>query len=339
MSLEKTVRKNEKVSFKDRVTSGLKYAAGVGVTLGALAFGTARAEEPAYQGADFNRDGVVDARDLAEYATQWLAESEGKNVIPVYDCGCLNESNAVYVLQNDINAEGNCFDITADGVKFDLRGHILQGNGGGVGVNIKGGFVSVIDGTIYNFASGLQVSSGQSNSISDLTLFQNTYFGIAFEENLSSSVTNTRSMESPIAIQLGSSGGRIQNSSFSGTLYDIDSMGRNVFENCIFQTFSPNSSFKRMHDYRCLVLDKNRSAVDDALVTLVRQSGEVESSLRTRQWDGTPKVTVTSWVLEEGEVRYNAPFSVIIEKEGTVLNIPHYWNPNGTNGNEIIVLE
>ena len=71
--------------------------------------------------ADFNKDGIVDVRDMEAFGDAWL-ETEGQTsgIIPVYECGCLDQAGATYVLMNDVEAQGDCFEIGADGINLNL---------------------------------------------------------------------------------------------------------------------------------------------------------------------------------------------------------------------------
>ena len=75
---------------------------------------------------DFNKDGVVDTKDMTDFADAWLAESEGREVIPVYDCGCLDQAGKTYKLVTDLGAEwglNSCLSIDANNVCIDLNRH------------------------------------------------------------------------------------------------------------------------------------------------------------------------------------------------------------------------
>ena len=56
----------------------------------------------------------------------------------VYTIGDLAQANTLYILQNDIVADGTAFSIGASNLSFDLNGHtITYGNAGGTGVGIR----------------------------------------------------------------------------------------------------------------------------------------------------------------------------------------------------------
>src|SRR4030042_5090116 len=74
--------------------------------------------------ADFNRDGIVDAEDLKAFGDAWLAATEGQTnrIIPVYECGCLDQAGATYVLMKDINnVEGDCFTAKTGDFVFNFN--------------------------------------------------------------------------------------------------------------------------------------------------------------------------------------------------------------------------
>jgi parallel beta-helix repeat protein len=147
-----------------------------------LSYGkTARADESDYLPADFNKDGIVDVRDMTDFAEEWVKSSGEKTRISISECGCLNEPNAVYVLQNDINdVQGTCFEIGADGVSLDLNNKNLVGSG--IGKEDCGIYVSNCNnvtisngGFIVGFQYGIYLKSSLNNKIKNIHEFANKY--------------------------------------------------------------------------------------------------------------------------------------------------------------------
>ena len=140
---------------------------------------SARADESNYLPADFNKDGVVDVRDMEAFAEEWLASEGESTVIPVYDCGCLNEPNATYVLMNDVETIGSCFEIGADGVTLDLGGHTIKGNGTGIGVEIVQGLEDILitKGSFGNFDIGTSIVRNASVNVKEI-IGRNNNIGI-----------------------------------------------------------------------------------------------------------------------------------------------------------------
>ncbi len=144
---------------------------------------------------DFNGDGIVDFRDFAEFADYWLAEKEGRKIIPVYECGCLDEPNALYIQQNDVETDGTCFEIQANGIKLNLNNKNIIGDG--IGKKDYGIYVDKHDnvtisngGFIIGFRWGIYLTNNKNNKINKIHEFANEY-GIFFEscsENIISDI-------------------------------------------------------------------------------------------------------------------------------------------------------
>jgi hypothetical protein len=49
----------------------------------------------------------------------------GAQTINVTACGCLNQANTDYVLQNDVVSDGSCFAIAGQNISLDLNGHTI----------------------------------------------------------------------------------------------------------------------------------------------------------------------------------------------------------------------
>src|SRR5260221_13002133 len=46
-------------------------------------------------------------------------------LLPLADCGSLDESGATYVLQKDVSSPGTCFIVKADRITLDLNQHTV----------------------------------------------------------------------------------------------------------------------------------------------------------------------------------------------------------------------
>lgn len=237
----------------------------VALVVGASAvLGTAESAKGGdYFPADFNHDGVVDTKDVTDFATQWLAESEGKKVTPVYECGCLNEPDSVYVLKNDVltifGGPDPCFTIQSDNVTFDLGGHKIneQNYIAKKGIYSSGHSNIVIsNGEINNFQeNGIKLDNCNHFSISNINVMANknailltssdsgliknvnsqsigvppdwtNYAGIWLSEVSEINITESSSFGT-LGIHLGTrNNGRnnqVSSSSFFGTNYDVES--------------------------------------------------------------------------------------------------------------------
>jgi len=73
----------------------------------------------------------------------------------VSDCANLDTEHEVYVLLNNVSAEGNCFNISANNVTFNLNGSSIIGNGSGRGIIIDNQNATIKDGYVTNFTSGI----------------------------------------------------------------------------------------------------------------------------------------------------------------------------------------
>jgi len=113
-----------------------------------------------YSPADFNQDRVVDIEDMIDFANQWLANIEGREIIHVYECGCLDQEGAKYVLKNDITTSGNCFTISANDISFDLGEFTITGDYDGLssGVRVNGyDSITISGGSISDFSKGILI--------------------------------------------------------------------------------------------------------------------------------------------------------------------------------------
>jgi hypothetical protein len=137
------------------------------------------ADQSVYLPTDFNRDGVVDVRDITDFLDQWLTTEGQQKAIPVYGCGCLNQKGAKYVLQNDITGiHGYCFTIEADDISFDLGGQTISGTGI-VGIEeYKHSGLSVSNGNIKGFSNGIFIFDCNDTEISRMSLTNNSQNGI-----------------------------------------------------------------------------------------------------------------------------------------------------------------
>jgi len=88
-------------------------------------------------------------------------------------CGTLNESDTTYVLQNDVSAEGTCFNITADNVTIDGAGFTITGN---INASVSGaaaftGLIinnTIVDGSISSIGADYTDADGYSGGSVEL---------------------------------------------------------------------------------------------------------------------------------------------------------------------------
>jgi nitrous oxidase accessory protein NosD len=100
-------------------------------------------------------------------------------------CGAvLTES---LTLDQDLICAGTALKVAADGITVDLNGHSLRGTGSGIGIDVSGrSNVRIANGTIKNFADGIELSHADTSSIEGLTITAN-FNGVytAFSHDLS----------------------------------------------------------------------------------------------------------------------------------------------------------
>jgi len=134
---------------------------------------------------DFNRDGIVDFKDLAMFTDYWLAEKESRKIISVYECGCLDEPNALYIQQNDVETDGTCFEIQANGIRLNLNNKNIIGDSIGkedYGIHVdRYDNVTISNGnSIVGFQRGIYLANNKNNKINNIHEFANKY-GIYLE--------------------------------------------------------------------------------------------------------------------------------------------------------------
>ena len=97
-------------------------------------------------------------------------------------CGQAVTTNAV--LTQDLACAGSGIVVASSGVTIDLNGHVLQGNGGwvGIGNGCVCDLVTIKNGVVRNFGIGIDLTSGADNvSVSDVVSAGNTQRGIQIQ--------------------------------------------------------------------------------------------------------------------------------------------------------------
>ena len=108
-------------------------------------------------------------------------------------CGTLSAAGN-YFLTANLTATSDCLVIAADNVAIDLKGKKITGNGTGAAVTDDGSFLNfavIANGTISNFATGINLLHSGQAIISNVSSSKNTSDGIFIGEccNTLSSVT------------------------------------------------------------------------------------------------------------------------------------------------------
>jgi len=97
-------------------------------------------------------------------------------------CGQAVTTNAV--LTQDLACAGSGIVVASSGVTIDLNGHVLQGNGGwvGIGNGCVCDLVTIKNGVVRNFGIGIDLTSGADNvSVSNVVSAGNTQRGIQIQ--------------------------------------------------------------------------------------------------------------------------------------------------------------
>jgi len=120
--------------------------------------------------SDFDDDGDVDLDDFEIFKSCFL-------IIPVTECGELNEPNAIYQLTQDISTRKNenCLSITADGIILDGAGYSIIGDETHSGIFALGRSDLLIkDLTINNFYSGIRFRTTDNSMITNVDVSSNS---------------------------------------------------------------------------------------------------------------------------------------------------------------------
>ncbi len=92
------------------------------------------------------------------------------------DVACGDTITTNITLTHDLTCSGTGLVVGAPGITVDLGGFTLSGAGAGNGIDNNGGFdnVTITNGTIDGFANGVALSGADSNTISHLTITNNS---------------------------------------------------------------------------------------------------------------------------------------------------------------------
>jgi parallel beta-helix repeat protein len=98
---------------------------------------------------------------------------------PVSACGTLAASGS-YLLTGNLTASGDCLVVGADFVTLDLAGFVISGNGKGSGVTTSGNpaGVTVRNGVIQNFKTGLDLRAAAGVMVEGVRAFNNADQGL-----------------------------------------------------------------------------------------------------------------------------------------------------------------
>jgi len=130
----------------------------------------------------------------------------------VFAAGTLSTANKTYYLNQSVECNGTCFNITANGITLDFAGFTITGNTTEYGVNITGyNDTTVLNGTISNFSTGIYISLSSSNSFTDIAVnnSQNDAIilvGATSENNNFTRITTTNTNTSHYDINFSTAG-------------------------------------------------------------------------------------------------------------------------------------
>jgi len=136
-------------------------------------------------------------------------------------CSSLDNTTSEYVLSANISGVfGTCFAIAANNVTLNGNGNSIGGDRSGVdyGVNVGAYQNATIKNLIvYNFDSGVLVSGGTGNNITDNTFYNNTNGGIIISQSSNTFVSNNTAYKNSHGFILSSSS---NNNLYTNTVYN-----------------------------------------------------------------------------------------------------------------------
>lgn len=105
----------------------------------------------------------------------------GSQTINVTDCGCLNQSNTDYILQNDVSSNGSCFTLGGNNSSLDLNGHTVTFDNAAPTTVSNGGFELGSGGaaTDWDFSSAANITRFAGSYISPVEVYEGSY-GLKF---------------------------------------------------------------------------------------------------------------------------------------------------------------
>ncbi|MAH51821.1 hypothetical protein CMI37_38750 [Candidatus Pacearchaeota archaeon] len=119
----------------------------------------------------------------------------------ISECGTLDQENATYVLQNDIDVAVSCFDVQAHGVTLNLNEHTVKGvtaPAGTRGVVVDGyDDVFIRNGRLENWYEGIYLRNVQDSVVTGITTSGNS-LGVSFD-----SVSDSRVYDSVFSANTG----------------------------------------------------------------------------------------------------------------------------------------
>ncbi len=127
---------------------------------------------------DTDADYFCDTAYTLSEGTDYLPLANRNNMLSA--CATLNIAGKTYYLNNSLTwINGTCINIVANRVTLNLSNYTISGNGTGYGINVSNyNYSNVIFGTIFNFSSGIYVSSSLNNAFTDININSSVYDAI-----------------------------------------------------------------------------------------------------------------------------------------------------------------
>lgn len=95
-------------------------------------------------------------------------------VVNINGCGCLNQADATYVLQNDVASNGSCFAITAANVTLDLNGKTITYNNAAPVTVPNGDFENAPSGD-WNLGTAPNASRAAGTYVKPVSVYSGSY--------------------------------------------------------------------------------------------------------------------------------------------------------------------
>ncbi|MFH1325565.1 MAG: right-handed parallel beta-helix repeat-containing protein [archaeon] len=185
------------------------------------------------------------------YFTQNYNKNDFEYQSHLLECGKIVLPNLVYILDNNLNTSGDCFNVQTGNIILNLNEHIISGDGSGIGIyESYQSNVSIKNGRISNFSKGMEIRHSNNNIITNLFIGSNKGDGINNGQGIDFLLSNYNLISNNTfdnnegdAINLdGSSSNNISNNNFtSGFRAGVYLLGSN--NNTIKENFIMNSQY------------------------------------------------------------------------------------------------
>jgi len=104
---------------------------------------------------------------------------------PISSCQQLGEAGTTYELSQNVNADGDCFNISTDNITLDCAGYEIIGNYTDNDMESFEGIISnfvenitIINCTIHNFTRGINIEQAEKTTITNSNITNNSQYGI-----------------------------------------------------------------------------------------------------------------------------------------------------------------